>query len=288
MSGWIKLDKKLVESIRFRRVVRKLRETSNALRDVTHELAVTITVGGLMRFWAYADSHIDDDNALAMTIDEVDELVGIDGFGKALPVEWLKVLDADHVQLPDFLAHNGSSEKQRRDNARRQAAYRHRRESRNVTRDVTDDNARNDARPDQTREDQKEEIHTARARAELPARLQADEAEHHVMFERVRKAYPPFAGRQNWIQAEHFCRLRIDEGSSWNDLLDAVKRYAEYVKAGGVSSTQYVLTPEKFFSAPDRPWTQGWPLPEAKPRGPPPKPKFVPPPEDPDLRTARA
>lgn len=121
--------------------------------------------------------------------------------------------------------------------------------------------------------------HTARAREELPAKLQAAEAEHHVMFERVRKAYPPFAGRQDWTMTEHYCRLRIEEGSSWNDLLDAVKRYAAYVKAGGVSSTSYVLTPVKFFSAPDRPWTQPFPLPEkiAKPAGWRPDPKDDPP-----------
>lgn len=105
------------------------------------------------------------------------------------------------------------------------------------------------------------------AHASARSRSPVDEAEHHVMFERVRKAYPPFAGRQNWIQAESWCRVRIDEGATWNVLVDAVKRYAAYVKAGGVSDTSKVMSPQTFFGAPDDPWKQLWTLPSkiAKP-----------------------
>jgi hypothetical protein len=156
LSGWIKIDKHLTETIRFRRVVRKLKDSSNALRDVTKNseaFAVTVVLGALVRFWVYADSHIRDDDSLDISLDEINEIVGVDGFAQALPAEWLQVIDAEHVQLPNFHEHNGSSEKLRRDNARRQAAYRHRHHSRNVTRDVTASNASNDARPDQTRPD---------------------------------------------------------------------------------------------------------------------------------------
>jgi hypothetical protein len=111
------------------------------------------------------------------------------------------------------------------------------------------------------------DTHTTRAREPQTVKQLADEAEAHVMFQRVQKAYPPFAGRADWVMAEHYCRVRIDEGCSWDDLVDAVKRYAAYVKGGGVSSTNYVLSPVKFFSAPDKPWQQAFPLPEkiAKP-----------------------
>lgn len=267
VTGWIKLDKKLQDSIRFRRVVRKVKE-SNALRSVTDEqvsvsdaLYETLVLGALVRLWSYADTHIDNNNTLDLTLDEIDDLVGVEGFGHALPADWLQVIDSNHVQLPDFLAHNGSSEKQRRDNARRQAEYRHRRDSHNVTRDVTGSNARNDARPEKTREEKTrpEEEHTnARSRS---AKEIADEAEHHVMFQRVQKAYPPYAGRNTWLQAEHYCRVRIEEGKTWNDLVESTKRYAAYVKGGGVSDTGKVLSPLTFFSAPDKPWEQAWTLP---------------------------
>lgn len=120
------------------------------------------------------------------------------------------------------------------------------------------------------------EKNTHTARASLSP---ADQAEAHVMFERIRKLYPPFAGRQNWIHVEVHCHNRIAEGSSWNELIDAVKRYAAYVKGGGVSSTAFVLSPEKFFSAGDDPWKQQWPLPEKIAKPPVEKPKFVPPKE---------
>src|SRR5688572_25772067 len=105
MSGWMKFDKGLIDSIRFRRVVRKLRD-SNALRSVTDGddvMDVTIVLGALVRFWAYADSHIDDDDTLDMTLDEINEFVGVKGFAQSLPADWLKVLDTDHVQLPGFV-----------------------------------------------------------------------------------------------------------------------------------------------------------------------------------------
>ena len=155
MGGWIKIDKDLTGSMRFRRLVKRYR--SNASRGVTDDNVtndVTLCLGGLVQLWLYADTHITDGNVLAMNIDEIDELVGIEGFGAALPEDWLKVLDADHVELPDFLEHNKTSAKERSDAARRQAEYRWRKKNGKVTRDVMQRNTRDDARPDQTRPDQ--------------------------------------------------------------------------------------------------------------------------------------
>jgi hypothetical protein len=153
LSGWIKFDKELPESIRIRRVVRKLKE-SNALRGVTDRneaLLVTQCIGALVRLWIYADSHIDNDNRIVATFDEIDDLVGLPGFASSLPGDWLVRVDEETVELPDFLEHNGSSAKQRRDNAQRQARWRERQKSQEVTRNVTPSNARNAARPDQTK-----------------------------------------------------------------------------------------------------------------------------------------
>lgn len=126
-----------------------------------------------------------------------------------------------------------------------------------------------------------DDTHSVHARERAPI----DEAEHHVMFQRVQKAYPPFAGRQNWLQAEHYCRVRIDQGATWNELVDAVKRYAAYVKAGGVTDTSKVMTPLTFFSAPDAPWKQTWALPTkiAKPAG---ATGWRPPPDEPETAHA--
>lgn len=172
MSGWIKISKDLSESLRFKRVVRKLRESSNALRGVTsHVTANTILLGALTRLWMHADTHIQHDDILEATTDEIDELVGVDGFAAALPADWLQVLDADHVKLPDFLAHNGGSARERKQNAKRQAAYRSRKQSRNVTQSNA---LRDEPRLDQTRQDQtrqRREIEARSARAPSAKRL---------------------------------------------------------------------------------------------------------------------
>lgn len=288
MSGWIKLEKDRRDDPRVIRMARELRNAGVTHERFTTAMHVTLVLGCLDVLWCYADTHVREDDTLDLGPDEIDELVGLQGFTRLMPADWLEILDANRVKLPDFHTHNGTESKKKALSQKRQERHRNAVALQEVTQASRTSVTRALPDQDQDQDQDQKDTHSARAREELPAKLQAAEAEHHVMFQRVQKAYPPFAGRQNWIQAEHFCRVRIDEGSSWNELLDAVKRYAEYVKAGGVSSTQYVLTPEKFFSAPDRPWTQAWPLPEAKPRAPPAKPKFVPPPEDPDLRTARA
>lgn len=93
----------------------------------------------------------------------------------------------------------------------------------------------------------------------------AREAEHGD-FLKLQSAYPKFAGRQDWLMAEHHATLRVEQGATWAELRAAVDRYAAYVAAGGVSSTAHVLTPAKFFSAADKPWQQPWELPAAIPR----------------------
>lgn len=81
-------------------------------------------------------------------------------------------------------------------------------------------------------------------------------------FALVKAAYPKFAGRQDWIQAEHYCHLRLDDGATWDELIAGAERYAKHIRALGKAGTQYVLTPAKFFNAPDRPWAQDWTLPD--------------------------
>ena len=124
--AYISIEKDLIDSIKFRRLVKNY---SNALvtRDKTLlPLCVTTLLGGLVKFWLYADSYIDDSNVLTVTLDEINEIVGIDHFAQALPLDWLVILDAEHVQLPNYLEHNGTSAKKRKQNAQRQANYRHR------------------------------------------------------------------------------------------------------------------------------------------------------------------
>lgn len=129
MSGSIMVAKDLLTDPRFTRLVRRYLTLSDAgaSPSVTQAARAEITMlGGLAKLWIYADTHIRDDNTLQVTVDEVNELVGIEGFAQLLPADWFKVLDADDVQLPDFLEHNGTVARKNALHAARQARYRER------------------------------------------------------------------------------------------------------------------------------------------------------------------
>jgi hypothetical protein len=159
MSGWIKLEKELREDRRFTRIVDALLERQHAsvtsvtqLRFVSNSV-VTQVLGGLAQLWMYADTHIREDDTLDITLDEIDKLVGIEGFAKLMPADWLEVIDEHSVRLPDFQAHNGTDAKKRAVTAKR--VKRHR--IRTAVTDVTPEkrNSVTQALPDQTRPDQK-------------------------------------------------------------------------------------------------------------------------------------
>lgn len=137
--------------------------------------------------------------------------------------------------------------------------------------------------PSQAKPSQIEELHTHNARAREAPDKPDDPT--RSSWAAIRSAYPKFAGRADWIMAEHHYRLRLDRGCTPDELLDAVKRYRAYVDGGGASSTAFVLTPAKFFSAPDEPWAQQWPLPTQIPRAPP-KSSWRPPDDDPPPQEA--
>jgi hypothetical protein len=256
VSGWIKIDKDLSESLRFKRVVRKLRESSNALRGVTSPVtASTIVLGALARLWMHADTHIENDDVLEATVDEIDELVGVDGFAAALPADWLQVVDSEHIKLTDFLAHNGGSARERKQGAKRQAAYRSRKQSRNVT---SSNALRDEPRPDQTRpEETRPDTDQTRAR---------EVAQTAESFARLKAAYPEGTYRQSeWLIAERDIEHHVAEGHGWSEIHAGVERYAQQCQAKGSTGTQFVLSPSKFFARGPQPkFLEPYPLPAAR------------------------
>ena len=137
MSGWIKLEKDLLTDPRFVAAAMELEarfelisaneagdETLFTDRNVTPLPAVTLLIGGLARLWMIADTHIGQDDVLALNAHQVDKLVGIDGFCEILPDDWLEILDGDRVKLPNYHRHNGTTAKERSSNAERQARFR--------------------------------------------------------------------------------------------------------------------------------------------------------------------
>lgn len=243
MSGWIKLEKDLPGSIRFRRMLKKYGESQNVtVTDVT----VTLMLGALVRYWFYVDTHVGEDNSFDGTLDDIDDLVSVPGFARSLPPEWLVQVDEKTLAAPGFLEHNGSSASERRRAAIRQNKSRAKRK---LSQPVTESHA-----IDQTRPDQKKDIHTPRAR---------DEQRDHDGFLAFKSKYPAFAGRANWLTAEAHYRNRLEHGATNEELLAAAERYRAYVEAGAVSSTAHVLRPDTFLSAGDEPWRQSWEPPQA-------------------------
>lgn len=81
-------------------------------------------------------------------------------------------------------------------------------------------------------------------------------------FQQVRAAYPNGTYRQaNWLRAEHEALNRVEEGATWQELIEGVQRYRAQCDAKGSTGTQFVLSPEKFFDPAARPWRDPFPLP---------------------------
>lgn len=159
MSGWIKVEKDLVTDPRFLRLAKSI---GNA--DVTHERssharAVTQALGCLTFLWIYADTHVRDDDTLDLGVDEINEIVGVEGFAQAMPEDWLEVLDAHRVKLPGFHAHNGTEAKKRALTQKRVARHRIRSVTQERNPDTTGGNA--PALPDQDQDQDRDQDQTS-------------------------------------------------------------------------------------------------------------------------------
>lgn len=130
MSGWIKLEKDLLTDPRVIRMGAKL---CNGLPLQ----GVTVVLGGLAHLWMLADTHISQDDIIPLGIDEINHVIGIQGFCEALPQDWLQVIDSDSVKLPGFHEHNGTIAKERAGVAKRVEKHRAKRNAQ-ALHDVTE------------------------------------------------------------------------------------------------------------------------------------------------------
>ncbi len=81
-------------------------------------------LGGLAKFWCWADNQTIDGRIPSSSKDDVDRHTGIPLLGDALrKVGWLKVLKRG-IAVPNFSRHNGQSAKRRALNARHQQSVR--------------------------------------------------------------------------------------------------------------------------------------------------------------------
>lgn len=122
MSGWIKLEKDLRTDPRVLRMANQLSVT------LDRHGCVTLVLGGLAQIWMLADTHVCQGDVLPLGIDEINHIVGIEGFGQLIPDDWLQIIDANNVKLPGFHKHNGTIAKERAQGQKRNARYNKRRD----------------------------------------------------------------------------------------------------------------------------------------------------------------
>jgi uncharacterized phage protein (TIGR02220 family) len=141
--AWIKFDKDLVNDPRIIRAAGGLAESYTLSversrgdgfaigNDLSNKEATDLmrnaVIGALVTLWVYADTHIRNGDLLPISMEEINQMVGIDGFCEMVGPEWIQETNYGiHTILPGYCEKNGllSREKRRADNAERQRRYR--------------------------------------------------------------------------------------------------------------------------------------------------------------------
>jgi hypothetical protein len=156
--AWIKFDKDLVNDPRIIRAAGGLAETytlsverakgdrfavgSDLSQKEAADLMRNAVIGALVTLWVYADTHIRNGDVLPISMGEINQMVGIQGFCEMLGPDWVQQENyGTFTVLPGYCEKNGlvSREKRRADNAERQRRYRekHNAESNDVSNAVS-------------------------------------------------------------------------------------------------------------------------------------------------------
>jgi hypothetical protein len=125
MGGWIKLEKDLLTDPRLVRAAMEWEEREG-ISNGPPLLGVTVLLGALAQLWILADTHIGNDDTLALNVDQINKIIGVKNFCALIPDDWLEVLDGNRVKLPEYHRHNGTIAKESAQNARRQSKHRKR------------------------------------------------------------------------------------------------------------------------------------------------------------------
>jgi hypothetical protein len=82
-------------------------------------------------------------------------------------------------------------------------------------------------------------------------------------FEQAWSEYPKRAGGNPKRSAMQAWKARLMEGELPQDIIDGVRRYAQYIQATGKERTEFVKQAKSFFG-PDKHYLEDWTLPEQK------------------------
>lgn len=250
MAGdWIKMRTSLLTNPKVNGIARALessRDVSRALSTgftgdmaeiVTRNVMRHVTVSSLLIVWGAANEHTQDGVFKSADLSDIDDMVGIPGFGEAMEsVGWAEHdPEANTVTLPNFNEYNtsGSSRSANaKSSAQRQKEYRERKKSqeRDVTRDATSDVTR-DRREEKRREE------------EIPPNPQGGT----VRFEDFWNAWPKSERKHDKVKcAKKWKRSNLDQQA---DLILAdieVKKQTQKWREGFVEAPLVYLNGERW------------------------------------------
>lgn len=125
MSGWIKFWKDMATDPRMVSAASKLASRYEVLvntpggaeplsRTDTLTLWRNAVTGALVTLWCFADEYVTEENALAVSSDTVDTIVGLRGFFSVISRDWVDELDDGRVILPGYCKKNSLITKRKR------------------------------------------------------------------------------------------------------------------------------------------------------------------------------
>lgn len=219
---------------------------------VTQALRVTryVVVTALLRFWGYANEHAKDDFIKSLRISDIDEIVGVPGFGGALEsVEWAGYDENRRgTCVPNFSEYNTSGHErsaEAKTAAQRQKEYRDRKKSEStehcvtktsdVTRDVTSDVTSN-----RREEKNREEVNQG---PDKPARKKATSIPADFYPNETGVAYAEEKRISLAVELESFRNWHMAKGGTFKDWQACWRTWCDKaVEFGRVSKSNHVTT----------------------------------------------
>ncbi|MEN3753752.1 hypothetical protein ABC733_17295 [Mangrovibacter sp. SLW1] len=153
-GDWIKMRTSLITSPKVNGIARILEQSSDVSRIlatgfngplseiVTRNVTRYVTVSLLLVVWGAANEHTTDGIFHNADLSDIDDMVGVPGFGLAMESVGWACYDPENdcVILPNFNEYNISGDERRKSGAERQKRYREKKSRNgNVTHNVTGD-----------------------------------------------------------------------------------------------------------------------------------------------------
>ena len=246
MSGdWIKMRPALLTSPKVNGIARELERNQKVSRVlatgfngpmseiVTRNVMRSVTLGALLVVWGAANEHTKDGVFRDADLSDIDDMVGIPGFGDAMEaVGWLHYDDENCVvTLPNFDEYNTTGQQRSgsaKTAAERQKEYRDRKKAQSsdvtpvTTSDVTSDvtsNRREEKRREEKSKPKSKAVGSATASRLPPDWIPSDVDQHFCATERPDLDCKAVADRfrDHWISKPGADGRKIDWSATWRN-----------------------------------------------------------------------